>query len=167
MRRSLWLFLPALLLAGAVSADDRLWFDGRQLPLKAEARACYLGFIELYDVDYFHTPTNDTSCVRLSYLRGFEAETLGEATREVFEDRHGADLAGQYRVELEQVAAAYRSVEPGDRYLYCLVSDGTGALLRDEAVVRLPDAGFARRFMQIWVQGIDGAGDPRWGFRSC
>ena len=44
------------------------------------------------------------------FNRGFDAATLGEATRKVFEDRHGGDLAGRYRVELEQVAAAYRSV---------------------------------------------------------
>ena len=168
MKRHLWYLLIGLVWAGGASAAERLWFDGQALELKAQARACYLGFLELYDVDYFRAPTRDTNCIRLSYLREFDAETLGEATLEVFKDRHGEGLVSRYRAELEQVAAAYRSVEPGDHYLYCLEADGSGTLQRDEApTLRLASADFARRFLQIWVQGEDGAGDPRWAFRSC
>ena len=100
--------------------------------------------------------------------QGVFAQTLGEAKSEVFEDRHGPRLVSRYRAELEQVAAAYRSVVPGDQYLYCLEADGGGALQRDDVpTLRLSSADFARRFLQIWVQGEDGVGDPRWGFRSC
>jgi hypothetical protein len=160
--------LLGFLLSGGASAAERLWFDGQQLELKAQARACYLGFIELYDVDYFRAPARDTSCIRLSYLREFDAETLGEATREVFKDRHGAGLVNRYRVELEQVAAAYRPVAPGDRYLYCLEADGSGILQRDGApTLQLPSVDFARRFLQIWVQGEESPDDPEWGFSSC
>ena len=160
--------LLGVLLLGGASASERLWFDGRELELKAQARACYLGFLKLYDVEYFRAPTQDASCIRLSYLREFDAQTLGEATREVFKDRHGARLVSRYRAELEQVAAAYRSVAPGDQYIYCLEADGGGALQRDDVpTLRLSSADFARRFLQIWVQGEDGVGDPRWGFRSC
>ena len=168
MKRHLCYVLMGLVWAGGASAAERLWFDGQALELKAQARACYLGFLELYDVDYFRAPTRETDCIRLSYLREFDAETLGEATLEVFKDRHGEDLVSRYRAELEQVAAAYRSVEPGDRYLYCLEDDGTGILQRDDApTLRLASADFARRFLQIWVQGEDGTGAPRWGFPSC
>jgi hypothetical protein len=157
-----------LSLTGGVSAAERLWFDDRQLELKAQARACYLGFIKLYDADFFRNQAASTSCVRLSYLRDFDAESLGEATEKVFEDRHGSDVVSRYRSELDQVASAYRSVEPGDRYLYCLGSDGAGNLMRDDApTLRLPSTDFARRFLQIWVKGEDDLGNPQWGFGSC
>lgn len=168
MTRLLCTLTLGLSLSGGVCAAERLWFDDRQLELKAQARACYLGFLELYDVDFFRNQDESTSCVRLSYLRDFDAETLGEATQKVFEDRHGAGVVDRYRPELEQVASAYRSVGPGDRYLYCLGSDGTGALLRDDApTLQLPSAEFARRFLQIWVKGEDALGNPQWGFGSC
>ena len=168
MSRSLSALILGVLLSGGVCAAERLWFDDRQLELKAQARACYLGFIELYDVDFFRNQAESTNCVRLSYLRDFDSKTLGEATQEVFEDRYGAGVVSRYRPELEQVASAYRSVEPGDQYLYCLGSDGTGTLLRDDApTLRLPSADFARRFLQIWVTGEDALGNPQWGFDSC
>lgn len=168
MKQSVCGVLLGFLLLGGASAAERLWFDGRELELKAQARACYLGFLKLYDVEYFRASNQDTSCIRLSYLREFDAQTLGEATREVFKDRHGARLVRRYRVELEQVAAAYLAVAPGDRYLYCLEADGSGTLQRDDApTLRLPSADFARRFLQIWVQGEEGPADPEWGFSSC
>ncbi len=159
--------LFGVLLSGGATAAERLWIDGRQLDLKAQTRACYLGFIDLYDVDYFRGPAH-ASCVRLSYLRGFAAETLGDATRKVFVDRHGATVSDRYDRELAAVAAAYRSVEPGDRYLYCLDADGAGALMRDDMpALQLPSGDFARRFLQIWVRGEDGAGKPQWAFSDC
>jgi len=168
MTRSLVALMLGLSLSGGVFAAERLWFDDRELELKAQARACYLGFIKLYDVDFFRNQAESTSCVRLSYLRDFDAETLGEATQEVFEDRHGAGVVSRYRPELDQVASAYRSVEPGDRYLYCLESDGTGSLMRDNApTLRLKSGDFARRFLQIWVKGEDDLGNPQWAFGSC
>ena len=167
MRQACCFLLFGVLLSGAASAAERLWFDGRQLELRAQTRACYLGFIDLYDVDYFRGPAQ-ASCVRLSYLRGFDAETLGEATRKVFADRHGDRLGSRYEAELEQVAAAYRAVEPGDQYTYCLEPDGTGALLRDDLpALQMASPDFARRFLQIWVQGEDASGEPRWSFGSC
>lgn len=167
MKHLLCHFLLGLLLSGGVSATERLRFEGRQLELKAQARACYLGFIELYDVDYYRGPTR-ASCIRLSYLREFDAKTLGVATRKVFEERHGASVGSRYHAELEQVAAAYRSVGPGDRYLYCLEADGTGTLLRDDMpALQLPSTDFARRFLQIWVRGEGGPEDPQWAFGTC
>lgn len=168
MTRSFLALMLGLSLSGGACAAERLWFDDRQLELKAQARVCYLGFIGLYDVDFFRNQAESTSCVRLSYLRDIDAKTLREATREVFGNRHGANGVSRYWPELEQVASVYRSVEPGDRYLYCLGSDGTGTLLRDDApTLRLPSADFARRFLQIWVTGEDELGNPQWGFDSC
>ncbi|MBT8430262.1 MAG: hypothetical protein KJN79_10160 [Gammaproteobacteria bacterium] len=160
--------LLGLVLAGPLSAGEAIEVDGQRLELKAQARACYLGFIELYDVDYFRGAAGPASCVRLSYLRDIEAATLEEATRKVFEERHGGGFVSRYRAELERVGKAYRSVAPGDQYLYCVAADGTGSLLRDNAaVVQLASSDFARRFLQIWVQDEDPADTPQWGFGQC
>ncbi len=168
MRRLSAGLLLGMLIAAGASGAERLWFDGRQLELAGQARACYLGFIELYDADYFRSESNPASCIQLSYLREFDAKTLAEATREVFMDRHGAAVGSQYETELALVAAAYRAVQPGDQYLYCLEPDGTGTLLRDQVpALQLPSADFARRFLQIWVSGEDGSGTPQWAFGSC
>lgn len=167
MIRSLHGFLLGLLVASSGAVAEGMLIDGRAFALKAQARACYLGFIELYDVDYLRSETQPASCIRLSYLRDFDAAALGEATRKVFEDRHGEPAMRRYRVELEEVARAYRSVVPGDQYLYCVDAAG-GTLLRDGSpAVRLPDSGFARRFMQIWVKAGRVGREPEWGFGRC
>ena len=169
MKRSMCCVFLGLLLSAGVSAKERLWFEGRELELQGQARACYLGFIELYEVDYFRDPAH-ASCIRLSYLREIDAETLAEATRKVFTDRHGASVSDRFEAELAQVGAAYRSVEPGDNYLYCLDTDGTGTLVRngnDTSTLQLPSADFARRYLQIWVREEEESGDPRWAFSRC
>ena len=167
MRRLFVFLLLGPLRSSGIWAAERLWFDGRQLELAAQARACYMGFIELYEVDYFRGPAR-ASCIRLSYLREIDAETLAEATRKVFTDRHGAMVSDRYDAELAQIAAAYRPVKPGDQYLYCLENDGTGTLLRDDtSALRLPSADFSRRYLQIWVRGEEESGDPQWAFRRC
>ena len=41
-------------------------------------------------------------------------------------------------------------------------------LLRDDTPsVQLLSTDFARRFLQIWVRGEDGSGDPQWAFGTC
>jgi len=168
MKKTIAAMVLGLVLAGPLLANETIEIDGQRLELRAQARACYLGFVELYDVDYFRGPAGPASCVRLSYLRDIEAATLGEATQEVFEERHGGEFVSRYRAELERVGRAYRSVGPGDQYLYCVGSDGAGSLLRDNApVVQLTSADFAHRFLQIWVQADDPADAPQWGFGEC
>jgi hypothetical protein len=168
MKKTFATILLGLVLAGPLSAGEAIEVNGQRLELKAQARACYLGFVELYDVDYFRDTAGPVSCVRLSYLRDIEAATLDEATRKVFEERHGGEFVNRYRAELEQVGKAYRPVGPGDQYLYCVGADGAGSLLRDNApVVQLASSDFARRFLQIWVKADDPADAPQWGFGRC
>jgi hypothetical protein len=145
-----------------------LVIDQSKLELRAQARACYLGFIKLYDVDYL-VDQEDGRCVRVSYLRGFSADQLGEATTKVFAQRHGDEVAARYLDLLSGVNAVYAPVDDGDTYTYCVTkSTGGGLLLRDgQAVKRIPSDDFAERFMQIWVGGETPEGKPAWNFRSC
>lgn len=139
-----------------------------KLELRAQARACYLGFIKLYDVDYL-VNEGDARCVRVSYLRGFSADQLGKATSKVFAQRHGDDIAERYLDLLGDINAAYEPVNDGDTYTYCVnQAAGGGVLLRDgQPVTRVASDDFAERFMQIWVQGETSDGKPDWNFRSC
>lgn len=168
-----WLFAGALLGAsGAVPATaDRLVLNERMLELRAQARACYLGFIRLYDVDYFREPNGGddaTRCVRVSYLRDFSAEALDEATLKVFAERHGDAVLERYRRELEQVGLVYEPVQAGDRYTFCSAPGDTGLLLRNgREVIRFVTDGFAARFLEIWVRAEDASQTPQWAFSRC
>lgn len=159
--------------APAVSAPDArdgLTIDRQWLVLKAEARACYLGFIELYDAAYYRTEDRPlaTRCVQVDYRRDFSAEALDEATRKVFRERHGEALATRYQDALVRVGAAYRAVAQGDRYTYCVGDDGNGVLWRDgRAVIRFASNEFSERFMQIWVSAETVDAQPRWAFPNC
>lgn len=160
-----WLLLAAL---APAAVAEQLQIGGRDLALSAQARACYLGFIRLYDAAYFRATDPDQRCVRLSYLRGFSAEDLEQATREVFAERHGEAASRDHAALLDEVGRAYRAVAQGDRYTYCVMPDGAGVLLReDDEVVRTGSSDFARRFMQIWVHGEDAAARPQWAFGRC
>jgi hypothetical protein len=156
---------------GVFAGVDRLVLDDRPLELRAQARACYLGFIKLYDVDYFREAGaggDATRCVRVSYLRDFSAEALDEATLKVFAERHGDGALRRYRRELEQVGMVYEPVAPGDRYTFCRAPGDTGLLLRDgREVMRVVTDGFAERFLEIWVRSEDAAQAPEWAFSRC
>jgi len=156
-----------LMLSAPLAAQERLVPGDTPFELRAEARACYLGFIELYDVDYLVSPSA-TRCIRLSYLKAFSGDTLAEATRKVFEQRHGSEITARYRAELARLGAAYTDVAPGDRYTYCVDVAAGGLLLRDGvAVHRTEGRDFAARFLQIWINGDRPEGAPVWGFGQC
>lgn len=162
--------LISLSLAGMASATQQLTLGDASLALTAQARACYLGFIRLYDIEYFARGPREQGarCVQVSYLRNFSAEELGEATLKVFRKRHGDDLVGRYQQELGDVGAAYLAVQPGDRYTYCTDPAAGGVLLRDgTTVAQFGSSDFAARFLQIWVERERDDGLPEWSFGQC
>ena len=163
--------LGLALTASAGAATGSLAVGDQLFELRSQTRACYLGFIRLYDVEYFRAiAAHDAPgrCVRVSYLRGFSAEALAEATNEVFRERHGDVVAQRFARELSQVAQAYQPVDDGDRYTYCVVPESAGVLMRDgRSVVRVQSDEFAERFLQIWVRAEDEAARPLWAFGQC
>jgi len=162
-----WAISLLFLLSAPLAAERQLELEGALLDLRAEARACYLGFVELYEIDYFARP-GGARCVQVSYLREFSREQLDAATLKVFETRHGREAVDQYRTQLQRVGSAYRPVVAGDGYTYCVSPQSNGLLLRDgAAVVRFGSADFAERFLQIWVKSDRAEGDPEWGFSQC
>ncbi len=159
--------LMLLTLCAPLAAQDRPVPGDTRLELRAEARACYLGFIELYDVDYLVGPSA-TRCIRLSYLKAFSGDALDKATRKVFAQRHGSEMTARYRAELARLGAAYTDVAPGDRYSFCVDETAGGLLLRDGVPVhRTEELDFAARLLQIWVKGGRPEGTPEWAFGQC
>lgn len=154
-------------LAGLLAASSaHAAVDDSALQVRGQARACYLGFIHLYDAEYL-SDAQGARCVRVAYLREFSAEDLDRATRRVFRIRHGDAVTERFGDWLEQVGEAYRPVEVGDRYTYC-VSGDHGTLLRDgQTAVQISDGEFARRFMQIWVHREQLGARPDWAFTQC
>lgn len=171
MRRLFCLGLFLVLLPGQQIAAEELTVDGQRLERTAQARACYLRLIELYDVDYFratHAGDSGMRCVRVSYLRDFSAPMLDRATREIFEDLHGAEASARDRAWLERIGLAYQAVGAGDQYTYCVETPDAGVLIRDgREVARVASGDFAERFMQIWVASEDAQNLPRWRFNPC
>lgn len=163
--------VAAAVVLGVPAGASTLAVDEQRLELRAQTRACYLGFIQLYDAEYFRADDVRGApgrCVRVSYLRDFSAEALAEATDKVFRERHGDAVAARFGAELEQIGAAYRPVDSGDRYTYCVVPERAGLLLRDgRTVLRVDSADFAERFMQIWVRAEDESARPQWAFGQC
>ncbi|MCG6967333.1 MAG: hypothetical protein LJE59_12565 [Chromatiaceae bacterium] len=163
--------LLAFVLPAQLLAAQRLMYGEEPLELRGQARVCHLGLIKLYDIDYFRGPGADPNaarCVQLSYLREFSASALDRATRKVFRDLHGEQVAARYRGELQLAGLAYSAVDPGDRYTYCVEPGKAGVLLRDEReVIQFDSADFAERFLQIWVRAEDEARNPQWGFAPC
>lgn len=163
--RVLLLLLAAM--TSTVALGSTLSLGNKELELRAQARACYLGFIKIYDVDYF---ADDTAarCVRVSYLRGFSADELGEATVKVFAKRHGEDTARRYEDLLSELNAAYEPVDNGDTYTYCVAPNTGGLLMRDgNTVKQIHSEDFAERFLRIWIKGEQTRGEPEWAFGTC
>ncbi|MGV6827699.1 MAG: chalcone isomerase family protein [bacterium] len=130
------------------------------------ARACYWGFIQLYDADYSQD-TDGGACIKLTYLRDFSAEQLAEATIEIFEKVHGLEETQMYRRYLDRTANDYQEVEAGDQYRYCTV-DKTGGFLQlnNGPKRRYLDVQYADRLMKIWVLETR-QGQPIWNFKRC
>lgn len=150
-----------------VTDAQALRFQDRTLTLKGSAQACYMAFLKLYDAAYYRSEDGAAQCVRLDYLRSFDADQIARATERVLVDRYGQRFVDSSRSQLARVIAGYRAVDAGDSYQYCVTMNSGGELLRDGKVVaQLDDKTFADRFLGIWVVRED-AGGFDWNFPTC
>lgn len=142
-------------------------YKGQALQLKDSARACYMVFVKLYDIEYYASSDDNSRCVNVSYLREFSDEQLDEATRKIFAKTNGDDAAERYSKLLQEIGNAYQPVTDGDSYQYCVINNQQGVLTREgEELVSLADGEFARQFLRIWIKD-DKPDGPEWNFRSC
>jgi hypothetical protein len=134
--------------------------------LVAEARACYWGFIKLYNAAYFRDEQG-VECVQLDYLREFSNDELAEATNEVFINAHGETLYSQYQSRLDQLNDAYAAIREGDQYSFC-VSEESGRLIRENTlVIQFDDPEFSRLVFKLWVSDYSADKNVEWNFSTC
>ena len=159
MRVAVWLSLLLL--------STPLFAQVAELKPREGAKACYLGFIDLFRATYLVSADAQTRCVQLDYLRGFDAEDLAEHTRDAYRDIH-AGVHVQDDEQLQRFVEAFETVRAGDRYRYC-VSDIQGGELffNGEPVLQMENVGFSQRLFRIWVAGGDDQGRVRWNFSPC
>lgn len=142
-------------------------YSGEALHLKESARACYMVFVKLYDIEYYKSPDDSSRCVKLRYLRDFSNEQLDEATRKIFANTNGYEAAQRYNALLEKVGNAYQAVTDGESYQYCVIDNQQGVLAREgEELISIPDSEFANQFLRIWIKNEKPDG-LEWNFRSC
>jgi len=134
--------------------------------LVAEARACYWGFVKMYNAAYFRDEQAN-ECVQLDYLREFSKDELAEATNEVFTNVHGDALYSQYQSRLDQLNDAYAAIREGDQYSFCVSEEG-GRLIRENTlVIQFDDPEFSRLVFKLWVSGYSADNKVEWNFSTC
>lgn len=90
--------------------------------------------------------------LEISYMRGFRAEQFGEAAEKVLERTFSEEELAPLRERIARMAAAYRSVEEGDRYaLTYRPGVGTELALNGEPLVTVRGADFASAYFAIWL----------------
>ena len=79
-------------------------------------------------------------------------DKLAQAADEVLRRNFDARSLAPLRDRIDRMNAAYRDVEPGDRYALTYVpGQGTELALNGKPLVRIPGADFAKAYFAIWL----------------
>jgi hypothetical protein len=133
--------------------DQRLHLHGAGLLkymvfIKAYAGALYLP--ESVPSDHVLKPV--AKQLVLEYFHPIKAEDFAKATRKKIADNVTADQVNGLQSRIDNLAALYRDVKPGDRYALTYIPDeGTTLSLNGEALGSIPGDDFARAVFAIWL----------------
>jgi hypothetical protein len=132
----------------------------QRLHLKGAALLKYMIFIDAY-AGALYLPAAQPAVealdpvpkrLELSYFHAIDGEDFAEATRVKIRDNVSADEAQQLKPRIDQLAAMYRDVQPGDRYALTYVpGDGTRLSLNGNDLGAIPGDDFARAVFSIWL----------------
>jgi hypothetical protein len=165
--RSACLFVLFFLFTLSPLQAAQMNYQGQSLQLKDTARACYMRFIKLYDIEYYASSSSNSRCIKLNYLREFTGEQLNEATQQIFADINGEQAAQRYQATLDQIGQRYQPVKDGDSYQYCVTENKRGVLSKEgEELISLVDEEFVNQFLRIWVKR-EARDSLEWNFKSC
>ncbi|MFO7716347.1 chalcone isomerase family protein [Desulfosarcina sp.] len=88
----------------------------------------------------------------LEYFHPIKGEDFARATRKKIADNATADQVNGIQSRIDNLAAMYRDVKPGDRYALTYIPDrGTTLSLNGEALGSIPGDDFARAVFAIWL----------------
>ena len=164
---ALTIFAAASSAAGSVTVGDvtfpkTITVSETSLELKGAGVLTYLRFIKAYAGAYY-LPTETAyrgdsdpmpRRLELSYYRAISAEDFDVATRQKVADNVDTVTLSRLADRLDRFCAAYRNVEPGDRYALTFIPGrGTELSLNGVPLVRIPGADFADAVFAIWLGG--------------
>jgi hypothetical protein len=133
--------------------DQRLHLHGAGLLkymvfIKAYAGALYLP--ESVSSDHVLKPV--AKQLVLEYFHPIKGEDFAKATRKKIADNATSDQVNGLQSRIDDLAAMYRDVKPGDRYaLTYIPGEGTTLSLNGEALGSIPGDDFARAVFAIWL----------------
>jgi hypothetical protein len=133
--------------------DQRLHLHGAGLLkvmvfIKAYAGALYLP--ESVPSDQVLKPV--AKQLVLEYFHPIKGEDFAKATRKKIADNVTADQVNGLQARIDNLAALYRDVKPGDRYALTYIPDeGTTLSLNGESLGSIPGDDFARAVFAIWL----------------
>lgn len=144
---------------GKACFEDRVMIGGIEVPLRGTGMLEFLKF-DMYSAALY-IPENiqgidavlDAPLKRLelSYHRSIKVEWMNKAAAKIMEKNPDVDFEA-IRERVEQISAAYKRVEKGDRYaLQYEALSGTTLLLNEEPQITIPGADFARAYFGIWL----------------
>lgn len=90
--------------------------------------------------------------LELQYFHAIKAADFGRATRAKIVDNVTPEQARQLDSRIDQLAAIYRDVQPGDRYALTFIPGrGTELRLNDSALGTIPGSDFASAVFSVWL----------------
>jgi len=135
---------------------------GTPLELRGYGLLRYMVFIKAY-VGAFYLPpeTSDADALgpvakrlELQYFHAIKKQDFARATRAKIADNVTPEQALQLKTRIDQLAAMYRDVRPGDRYsLTYIPGQGTELALNGTSLGTLPGRDFSRALFAVWLGG--------------
>ena len=163
-----WVIALGLGIATASSAEringvefaDEVTVAGETLPLRGAGLLVYRWVFDAY-VSALYLPSDVASTQVLSdvpkrleieYFWAIAAEDFGPAADTILRRQYDEETLAPLRDRIEEMSAAYRDVEPGDRYAIEYVPGrGTTLSWNGEEIVNVPGADFAAVYFAVWL----------------
>ncbi len=136
-----------------VAAAERLALCAAELLRYKRVFRGYVAALYLEDCDRRSEPLADVARrLELSYFWAIPGDRFGPVAEAVIEASLPPAELAPLRERLATLHAAYRDVEPGDRYALTYVPGrGTELSLNGSPLVTVPGADFARAYFGIWL----------------
>jgi hypothetical protein len=143
-----------------VTFDERRSLAGTELELQGVGLFRYRWVIKAYVAALYLPSEVATQQVlsdvpkrlELEYFWQIHGADFGPVAEEILLRQFDGSALAPLRERIELLHAAYRDVEPGDRYALDYVPGrGTTLSLNGEAIVTIPGADFAAVYFAIWL----------------
>lgn len=143
-----------------VSFERVLMSKGTPLELQGYGLLRYMVFIKAYVGAFYLPPAAAPGDVlapvakrlELQYFHAIKGEDFARATRIKIADNVTAQEMENLKPRIDQLAAMYQDVQPGDRYaLTYIPGQGTELALNGKSLGTLPGSDFAAALFSVWL----------------